>query len=178
MAAIDRGIDALNDRIGTLAALLTFPMVVVVVFEVFMRYVVGRPTTWGFEATCFLFGVSWALGLGLTHKANGHVSVDFVEMHLGAVNRTRLRVATNLLMFIPANLLLTIGSVRYAADSWGNWERNSTSWAPAIYPYKTAMAVGFVLLFLQGLSKLAGDLRFLREAKAAAAPAGAAGGEA
>jgi len=178
MAAIDRGIDALNQKVGYYAALLSFPLVVVVAYEVFMRYAVGSPTVWGFEATCFIFGVSWALGLGFTHKANGHVTVDFIEMKLGDVGRTKLRVVTNILLFLPGNLLLAVGSITYAVDSWANWEKNSTSWAPAIYPYKTAMALGFVLLLLQGVSKLVADLRFLRSAKEAApaAAAGAVGG--
>jgi TRAP-type mannitol/chloroaromatic compound transport system permease small subunit len=177
MAAIDRSIDRLNEKVGYLAALLSFPLVAVVALEVFMRYVVGSPTVWGFEATCFVFGVSWALGLALTHQKNGHVTVDFVEMRFGEVGRTRLRVLTNVLLFLPGNVLLAVGSITYAADAWANWEKNSTSWAPAIYPYKTAMALGFVLLLLQGVSKLLADLRFLRERRAAAAlaPAGLAG---
>jgi TRAP-type mannitol/chloroaromatic compound transport system permease small subunit len=177
MATIDQRIDALNQKVGYLAAILSFPLVVVVAYEVFMRYVMGSPTVWGFEATCFIFGVSWALGLGFTHKLNGHVTVDFIETRLGDVGRTKLRVVTSILLFVPGNLLLTVGSINYAADAWSNWEKNSTSWAPAIYPYKTAMAIGFVLLLLQGVSKLVADLRFLRAQKApAVAPARVVGG--
>ena len=46
--------------------------------------------------------------------------------------------------------------------SWGQWERASSSWAPPIYPWKTIMAIGFVLLFLQGVAKLIHDFRSLR----------------
>jgi TRAP-type mannitol/chloroaromatic compound transport system permease small subunit len=162
MLALARAVDALNEKVGYWAALLTFPLVVVVALEVFMRYVLGSPTIWGFETTCFLFGVSWAVGLGFTHKRNGHVSVDFIEMKMGDVTRAKLRIATNVLLFVPGGLLLSIGSIQYAVDSIGNLERNSTSWAPAIYPYKALLAVGFVLLFLQGLAKLVQDVHFVR----------------
>jgi TRAP-type mannitol/chloroaromatic compound transport system permease small subunit len=180
MLALARVVDAINEKVGYWAALLSFPLVVVVSLEVFMRYVVGSPTIWGFETTCFLFGVSWAVGLGFTHKRNGHVSVDFIEMRMGEVGRAKLRVATNLLLIIPGGLLLVIGSVQYALDSIGNLERNSTSWAPAIYPYKSLLALGFVLFFLQGLAKLVEDLHFLRSRsrtrEPAAPTAGVAGG--
>ena len=43
-----------------------------------------------------------------------------------------------------------------------DWERASSSWAPAVYPYKTIMAIGFILLFLQGVAKLIQDFRALR----------------
>jgi TRAP-type mannitol/chloroaromatic compound transport system permease small subunit len=42
-------------------------------------------------------------------------------------------------------------------------EHASSSWAPAIYPYKTLMALGFILFFLQGVAKLIQDIRSLKE---------------
>ncbi|EKD38353.1 MAG: hypothetical protein ACD_75C00766G0001, partial [uncultured bacterium] len=41
-------------------------------------------------------------------------------------------------------------------------EHASSSWSPAIYPYKTVMAVGFILFFLAGVSKLLKDFNSLR----------------
>jgi TRAP-type mannitol/chloroaromatic compound transport system permease small subunit len=36
---------------------------------------------------------------------------------------------------------------------------------PVIYPYKSLMALGFILLLLQGVSKLIQDFRSLRSAE-------------
>ena len=47
--------------------------------------------------------------------------------------------------------------------SWRQWEHASSSWAPALYPYKTIMAFGFILLLLQGIAKLIQDIRSLKE---------------
>jgi len=60
--------------------------------------------------------------------------------------------------------MMAIWSVIYAATSWQNWERASSSWPPPLYPFKTVMAIGFVLLFLQGVAKLIDDFRSLRGA--------------
>jgi TRAP-type mannitol/chloroaromatic compound transport system permease small subunit len=162
MQIISRSIDALNEKIGVYGSYLILPLVGVVVYEVFMRYVFDAPTSWGFEMTTFLYGVHFMLALGFAHKHDGHVSIDVFEARLPARMRTKLRIISNLVIFIPTIGLLTIWSIKYAATSWGFWERASSSWAPAVYPYKTLMAIGFVLLFLQGIAKLIQDFCALR----------------
>jgi len=149
MLVIERSINTLNKKIGVMTSYLALPLIVVVVWEVVMRYVFNAPTSWGFETTTFIYGVHFVLGFSYTHLHDGHVSIDVFEAKLPHKPRTILR-------------LLTIWSVSYAADSWQNWELASTSWAPPLYPFKTLMAVGFVLLFLQGVSRLIHDFRVLR----------------
>lgn len=170
MPSIDRGIDALTERIGLWAALLNLPLIAVIVYEVVLRYLFNAPTLWAFEVTNFIFGVNFMLGFAYAHKHGGHVAVDVAETRLPPGPRTKLRILTNLVFFLPTAGIFAWGSIVYAADSWAAWERNSTSWAPALYPYKTFMAVGFVLLLLQGVSKLAADLRSLRSHKPTVRP--------
>ncbi len=162
MQAISRAIDGLNEKVGVVNAFLILPMVGVVVYEVFMRYVLNAPTSWGFEMTTFIYGVHFVLAFGYTHKHDGHVSIDVFEARLPERTRALLRVVTNLAIFLPTIGLLSVWSVIYASTSWQNWELASTSWAPKVFPYKTLMAVGFILLWLQGLAKLLQDLRSLR----------------
>jgi TRAP-type mannitol/chloroaromatic compound transport system permease small subunit len=180
MPSIDRGIDALTEKIGHYAALLNVPLIAVIVYEVVMRYLFNAPTLWAFEVTNFLFGVNFMLGFAYAHKYGGHVAVDVFEARLSPGPRTKLRILTNALFFLPTTTIFAVGSVIYAASSWADWEKNSTSWAPALYPYKTLMALGFVALLLQGVSKLVADLRLLRSHGATAEdvtpPARVAGG--
>lgn len=162
MNALARAIDSLNENIGVYSSYLVLPLVAVVGYEVFMRYAFNAPTIWAFELTTFIYGVHFILALGYTHKHNGHVAIDVVEARLSAKSRSRLRIMTNLVIFLPTLGLLSIWSVIYAADSWMSNELAPTSWAPAIYPYKIIMAVGLILFFLQGISKLLHDFRTLR----------------
>lgn len=162
MLVIERSINKLNERVGVMTSYLVLPLVLVVVWEVVMRYVFNAPTSWGFEATTFIYGVHFALGFSYAHLHNGHVSIDVFESKLPHKPRTILRLLTNLIIFLPSVGMLTFASVIYAADSWQNWERASTSWGPPIYPFKTLMAIGFLLLFLQGAAKLIGDFRDLK----------------
>jgi TRAP-type mannitol/chloroaromatic compound transport system permease small subunit len=161
MRKIERSINTLNEKVGVLTSYLALPLILVVGYEVFMRYAFNAPTSWGFEATTFIYGIHFVLGFGFTLLHDGHVAIDVFEAKLPQKPRSILRILTNLILFVPTVGLLSIWSVIYAADSWQNWEQASTSWAPPLYPFKTIMAVGFILLFLQGLAKLIGDFRAL-----------------
>ncbi len=162
MQAVARWIDALNERVGVLNAYLILPMVGVVAYEVFMRYALNAPTSWGFEVTTFLYGVHFILAFGHCHRHDGHVSIDIFEARLPPRPRTLLRIAVNLLVFLPTMGLLAVWSIIYAATSWQQWELASTSWAPKVFPYKSIMAAGLILLWLQGLAKLIQDVTSLR----------------
>lgn len=160
---IDRAIDSLIEKIGFYSSYLVLPLIAVVVYEVCMRYGFNAPTTWAFELTVFLYGLHYCFALGYAHKHDTHVAIDVFEARLAPKPRLIMRIVTNICLFIPAIGLLTWYVGALAASSWQQWERASSSWAPAIYPYKTLMAVGFLLFFLQGVAKLIKDIRALKE---------------
>jgi TRAP-type mannitol/chloroaromatic compound transport system permease small subunit len=163
MLKLARFIDTLNENVGYFNAFLILPLIGVVGFEVVMRYGFNAPTIWAFEATTLIYGVHFMLAFAHAHKHNGHVAIDVFEARMPEKPRTILRIVVNLVLFIPTVGLLSIWSVIYASDSWANWELASTSWAPPFYPFKTIMAIGFILLFLQGIAKLIQDFHALKE---------------
>ncbi len=155
-------IDTLNEKIGFYGSYLVLPLIGVVGWEVMKRYGFNAPTSWAFELTVFLYGVHYSLALAYAHKNNTHVAIDVFESRLSPKPRAILRIVTNIVLFLPTIGLLTFYTGRLAATSWGQWEHASSSWAPAVYPFKTIMAIGFLLLFLQGLAKLIQDIRSLK----------------
>lgn len=165
MGAAQRFLEAVSEYVGVVAAFLIIPLLAIVTYEVAMRYGFNAPTVWAFEATTLLYGMHFVLSFAYTHKHNGHVAIDVIESRFPAKARTVLRIIVNLVLFLPTVGLLAIWSVIYAGDSWGNWERASTSWAPPLYPFKTIMAIGLVLLFTQGVAKLLGDIHALKHPK-------------
>lgn len=154
-------IDTLNEQVGYYSAFLIFVLVGVVGYEVVLRYAFNAPTIWAFEATTLLYGVHFMLAFAYTHKHDGHVAVDVFEARLPRKPRLWLRIVVNLVFFIPTIGLLALWSSIYAVTSWQFWEHAPTSWSPPYYPFKTLMALGFVLLWLQGIAKLLQDVRRL-----------------
>ena len=161
MFFIEKSINALNEKIGYFTSFLIIPLVLTVAYEVVMRYLFNAPTVWVFEATTLIYGTHFMIGIAYTHKNDGHVCIDVFESRLPFKPRTVLRLLVNLALFMPTIGLLSIWAVIYAADSWRNWEHASTSWAPPLYPFKTLMAIGFILLLLQGVAKAIHDYHSL-----------------
>lgn len=163
MYKIDGAIDTLNEKFGYYASYLVLPLILVVVWEVIMRYGFNAPTYWAFEMTVFIYGVHFCFALASAHKHNTHVAIDVFEARLSVKARTILRILTNAVLFIPTISLLTFYICMMAASSWQQWELASSSWAPPVYPLKTLMAIGFILFLLQGVAKLIQDIRALKE---------------
>ena len=163
MGGVQRFLDALSEYVGVAGALLIIPLLGVVSYEVAMRYGFNAPTIWAFEATTLIYGMHFILSFAYAHKHDTHVAIDVIENRLPPKTRLVLRLIVNCVLFLPTVGLLAIWSVIYASDSWGNLELASTSWAPPLYPFKTIMAIGLILLFGQGIVKLLGDIRALKE---------------
>lgn len=147
-----------NRKAGEWFSLLMLPMLFVAVYEVFMRYVFNAPTIWGFELTIIIYGIHFILGYSYTDAYDGHVRVDVFSNRLRPRNKAILEIITLLVIFFPFMTLMTIFAAKFALLSTSMRELASTSWAPPIWPVKLLMFVGFVLLWLQGLSNLLRNL--------------------
>ncbi|HKJ65709.1 MAG TPA: TRAP transporter small permease subunit [Desulfopila sp.] len=155
------GIDRLNLWQGKITSMLIIPLLLVVLYEVFMRYGFNSPTIWGFEATAFLYGMHYMFGLAYTDVKKGHVQVDIFTSLAPKKVQAAISALTTLVFFLPVMTCMTIWSTKFAIYSVQGLEKNSTSWAPPIYPFKLIMALCFFLLLLQGVSNLIRDLQAL-----------------
>lgn len=90
---LSRWIDKFITAQGEWTSLLILPLLLVVIYEVLMRYGFNAPTVWGFEATTFLYGLHFMFGISYTDVTGGHVKVDIftppapkkVQAFLGAL---------------------------------------------------------------------------------------------
>ena len=161
--AITKGIDFLVEKQGQLTSFLIVPLLFIVLWEVLMRYAFNAPTVWGFEATAFVYGMHYMLGLSFMENPQGHVRVDIVTSRLPEKIQAVVMILGYLLIFMPVFLLMTWGAIKFAHTATITNELNSTSWAPRIWPYKIVMALSFLLLLVQGLSTMLKHLQILTE---------------
>ncbi|MBF0202239.1 MAG: TRAP transporter small permease subunit [Desulfamplus sp.] len=147
---------------GEWSSFLVYPLLIIVVYEVFMRYAFNAPTSWGFEATTFLYGLHYMFGMAYTDVHDGHVRVDIFTSLLTEKKQYIMKIVTNLLFFMPVMVCMTIWAFKFAYTSTMGLEVNSTSWAPPIWPLKILMACCFLLLLLQGIANLLSDIHSLK----------------
>ena len=154
LKSLIRGIDRANEKQGEVSSLVIYPLVIIVLYEVFMRYAFNAPTIWGFEATAFAYGIHYMLGLSYTENQDANVKVDILTSRLSPKTQAVLGILTYAVLFLPVFFFMTVGAIEFAYTSTAGGELNSTSWAPPIYPFKIIMAIGFLFLLLQGVSSL------------------------
>jgi len=161
--AITKGIDFLVEKQGQLTSFLIVPLLFIVLWEVLMRYAFNSPTVWGFEATAFVYGMHYMLGLSFMEHPQGHVRVDIVTSRFSPKAQAVIMILGYLAIFIPVFVLMTWGAIKFANTAVVTNELNSTSWAPRIWPYKIVMALSFLLLLVQGLSTMLKNMKILTE---------------
>jgi len=147
-------IDTCVKKQAEVSSLLMGVLVVMVCFEVSMRYFFNAPTIWGLELTTFIYGVHFVMGYGYTEYFDGHVRVDIFSSKLPKKIQDILYIVLTMGITIPLVLLLSIWAWDNAITSTKIFEHLSSAWAPPIWPVKILMALGFTFLFLQVLSNL------------------------
>lgn len=162
LGKVAKGIDIFNTKQGEVTSLLIFPLLIVVIYEVFMRYAFNSPTEWGFEVTNFLYGLHFMFGLAYTDVMDGHVKVDIFITRFSPKVQAVFGIVTTCIFFLPVMSCLTVWTAKFAITSIAGMERNSTSWGPYIWPFKTLMACCFLFLTVQGISNLFKYIRALK----------------
>lgn len=160
MLAVARFITWLNRAIGRFLAWLILPLFVLLIADVTMRYLVGRPEIWTSELATLIFGVYAILAGGYLLAERGHVNVDIFYGTFPQRRKAAADVATSFLFFAFLIVLLWQGW-SLAADSIERWERSQSLWRGPVWPVKAAIPLAAVLLLLQGVVRLWADIRIL-----------------
>lgn len=158
LGVLMRAITRANDWIGRAASLLLLGIFLLLLAEVFFRYVSGAPKVWTGELTQMLFGVYAVLAGGYIMARGGHVNVDILYSRFPERVRAVVDVVTSTLFFIFLGALVWFGS-SLAWESIEFWEHSQSAWNPPIWPVKLAIPIGAVLLLLQGCVKFIQDVR-------------------
>lgn len=77
--AFMRAITCLNSWVGRISAYLIIPIFLLILAEVFMRYLFGAPAVWTNELSQLTFGVYAIIAGGYLAIDNSHVNVDIVH---------------------------------------------------------------------------------------------------
>lgn len=161
MFRIARAITQFNLWLGRWASLAVFAIFALLLADVVMRYLIGRPAIWTAEMAVLIFGVYAIIAGGALHAQRGHVSVDIFYGPMSPRRKALVDIATWPLFAAFVIVLLWQGS-SMAAESWQDGERSNSIWRAPLAPTKTFIPIAAGLLLAQGLVRLWRDLRVLR----------------
>jgi TRAP-type mannitol/chloroaromatic compound transport system permease small subunit len=156
--AIMKIINIINERIARIASFCMPLLILSLIYEVVARYVFDAPTTWSSDATYFLSSLVLVLTLAYTWQVGGHVSVDMILVKFPVKVQAFLNVFFMLSMFFLCWFLIVWAMVPTVIESWRILERSTIGYFPPIYPYKTWILIGTIMLVLQGFNVFISEL--------------------
>lgn len=161
MQRVLRAIDNTNEWAGKTVAWLLVPMVFITVFEVVMRYIFSMPTWWAWDLNRQLQGAVVVMGIGYALLHDNHVRVDVLITRLSPRKRLWVEVIVYPVLIVFIGILI-YRLIPYTWMSLRVLEHYTSAWSPIIYPLKTLMTLGFIMLFLQALAIWTRDVISLR----------------
>lgn len=149
-----RRIDAFQERLGRAVSWLMLAMVLVVFTDVVSRYAFNQSSVFTQELEWWLFGMVYLLAAGYTMLHNEHVRVDIVYSKLSPRRQAWVDFVLIFVMLFPSCLLILYTTWPFLKASWlVNEGSPDPGGIPGRWILKSVIVLGFVLLFLQGVSE-------------------------
>lgn len=149
---------------GRAVSWLVLGMVLLIAYDVAMRYLFQIGSVGLQELEWHLFALIFLLGAAYTFKHDGHVRVDIVyhSRHMNARRRAWVNLLGGLFFLLPFCLLIIVSSAPFVANSFGMGEGSPDAGGlPYRFLLKAAIPVGFSMLLLQGVAHMLRSLRTL-----------------
>lgn len=144
-------VDSINEWMGKIFGWVFILLVVIVTYEVVVRYVFNNPTLWVSDISVQLLAAIAVTGGGYAFLHKNHVSIDILVNKLQARKRVICEVITGILVIGGISLLLW----RVSLGAWHSVitkENFSSAFAPPIYPLKVLMVIGIGAMLLQAIA--------------------------
>jgi TRAP-type mannitol/chloroaromatic compound transport system permease small subunit len=158
------GVDRLSAFVGKLFGWLILVMVVVIIYEVFMRYVMRSPTAFAYDLGYMLYGAIFIMAGAYALSTAAHVRGDVIYRLFSERTQGIIDLLLYLLFFFPAILVLMYAGYNFAEFSWRIGERSSSGpGGPPVYHFKTLISIAAGFLFIQGLAEVARCVMCIRD---------------
>jgi TRAP-type mannitol/chloroaromatic compound transport system permease small subunit len=146
-------IDRVNEVIGKTISWLTSLLVLLIVYDVLMRYGLNQSSVWIAELEWHMFALVFLLGAAYTLKEDQHVRVDVWYARKDKRTQAWMNLLGSLIFLIPMCLIIIKTGFSYTLTSFSIHESSpDPGGLPARYLIKSTMVVAGGLLLFQGIS--------------------------
>jgi TRAP-type mannitol/chloroaromatic compound transport system permease small subunit len=148
-------IDSLSTWVGKSFGWLILVLTLGVSYEVFVRYVLGAPTTWAFDFSYITYGALFLMAGPYALSRNAHVRADVVYRLWKPRTQATMDLVLYVIFFLPAVAAFIYSGWNYAQMSIRF--REVSIFSPAgipVFPLKTLIPITGVFLLLQGIAEI------------------------
>jgi TRAP-type mannitol/chloroaromatic compound transport system permease small subunit len=178
-------VDAINRRVGRIIMYGIFVMMAVLLWSTITK-LGDQPSLWTLEVAQFSMIAYFFLGGPYAIQTGSHVRMDLFYEKWSLKRKSAVDAVTVLCLVVYLVVMLWggISSTAYSlgyfgsdplsffaglvigAEDIGTLERSRTIWRPYLWPIKTIMCLGLLMMLMQALSELAKDIMRLRGVEA------------
>lgn len=151
-----RLIDRFNYLLGRATMFVIFVMVGVLFYSAVTK-TFFTPALWTFEFAQFLMVAYFLVGGAYSIQLHGHVRMDLLYGRWGKRTQSRWDSVTSLFMIGYLGVLL-YGSIDSTIYAFEYGERSFSIWRPYMWPIKSIMTIGILLMLLQAFSQFFKDI--------------------
>ena len=157
-------VDWICKKTGRITMYLVFVMMGILILSFVTRNIINFPLLWIIEMAQFVMTGYYLLGGGYSMLTDDHVRMDLIYSKLKDKTKALLDSLTSVfLVFYLAVLLIgSISSLNYTIETN---QRLFTAWAPYVWPIKSLMLIGILLMLLQAFSMLFKDIAKIKNKK-------------
>lgn len=155
-------IDKMNELIGKAVSWLILVAVLVSAGNAIIRKTLNVSSNAWLELQWYLFGAAFLLAAAYTLRQNEHIRIDIIYGALSRRAQHWIDLLGHLLFLMPFVLLMIWFFVPYVLMSVRNGETSSNAGGLILWPAKSLLLAGFVLLALQGLSEIIKKIAVMR----------------
>ncbi len=147
-------VDKLSTFIGQFFAWLIVVLTLTISWEVFSRYMLGRPHAWMLDFQIMLYGTLFMMAGAYALAHNGHVRGDVLYGFFQPRTQAWIDLVLYVLFFLPGVVAMTWAGVTFAREAIAIREQTFSAEPLPIYPFKAIVPIAGGFLLLQGIVEM------------------------
>ena len=150
-------IDYISLKTGRATMYLVFVMMFILILSFVTINIINIPLIWIIEMAQFVMTGYYLLGGGYSMLTDDHVRMDLIYSKLKDKTKAFLDSLTSVFLVFYLVVLFygSISSLTYTIETN---QRLFTAWAPYVWPIKSVMTFGIMLMLLQSIAIFFKDL--------------------
>tara|TARA_B100000900_G_C20507714_1_gene686612 strand:- start:162 stop:671 length:510 start_codon:yes stop_codon:yes gene_type:complete len=157
-------VDMICEKVGRFVMYWVFFMMFLLILSFITRNIINFPLMWIIEMAQFTMTAYYLLGGGFSMLTDDHVRMDLFYGRLSEKGKAKMDIFTSVFLIFYL-VLLFLGSITSLIYTIETKQKLFTAWAPYVWPIKTLMLLGILLMLLQAFSTLFKDIASFKEKK-------------
>ena len=150
-------VDFLCEKVGRFVMYWVFFMMFLLILSFVTRNIINIPLMWIIEMAQFTITAYYLLGGGYSMLTDDHVRMDLFYGKLSRKGKAKMDIFTSVFLIFFLSILF-FGSITSLIYTIETKQKLFTAWAPYVWPIKSLMLLGILLMLLQAFSTLFKDI--------------------